>query len=114
MSSKIMNDYELEDDGLAPRTDEELAVIYEVESNPAFSRQIDQIQEYPPVDRDRAILNTYRQKLSKEQDEKRRRFMEQNPKVFNQKHKPLYMVPGGWSETPPTIERPFPSRLLRR
>ena len=108
-----MNDYELEDDGLAPRTDEELAVIYEVESNPAFSRKIDQIESYPPVDRDRAILNTYRQKLSREEDEKRRRFMEQNPKIFNQRHKSLYMVPGGWSEKPQTMERPFPSRLVR-
>lgn len=111
MSSKIMNDYEIEDDGLAPRTDEEMAVIYEVESNPAFARQIDEISADSPEKRDRAILNAYRQKLSMEQDEKKRKFMEMHPKIFGQRHKPLDMVPGGWRES---VSRPFPSRLLRR
>jgi|TARA_Y100000289_G_C3925259_1_gene152901 hypothetical protein len=109
-----MNDYELEDDGLAPRTDEELAVIYEVQSNPAFAHQIGEIAADPGFDRDRAILNTYRQKLSQENDESKRKLMERHPTIYGQRHKPLYMVPGGWSETPLTIERPFPSRMLRR
>ena len=106
-----MNDYEIEDDGLAPRTDEELAVIYEVQQNPAFARQVERIEQPSAFDRDTAILNAYRRKLSNEQDEKRRRFMEMNPKIFNQQHKTLYMTPEGWSES---LERPFPSRLLRR
>jgi hypothetical protein len=106
-----MNDYEIEDDGLAPRTDEELAVIYEVQQNPAFARQVERIEQPSAFDRDTAILNAYRRKLSNEQDENRRRFMEMNPKIFDQQHKPIFMTPEGWSES---LERPFPSRLLRR
>lgn len=106
-----MNDYEIDDDGLAPRTDDELAVIYEVQNNPAFARQVESMNEISPLDRDSAILNAYRRKLDREKDQGRRKFMERHPAIFGRKHKPVYMTQEGWSET---LERPFPSRMLRK
>ena len=106
-----MNDYEIDDDGLAPRTGEELAVIYEVQNNPAFARQVENIERPSPLDRDTAILDAYRRKLSAEKDEERRKFMERHPNIFGRNHKPVYMTQEGWSET---LERPFPSRMLRK
>ena len=106
-----MNDYEIDDDGLAPRTDEELAVIYEVQNNPAFARQVENIERSSPFSRDVAVLDAYRRKLSDEKDEERRKFMERHPNIFGRNHKPVYMTQEGWSET---LERPFPSRMLRK